>query len=118
MDITDNVEQDIYIKKLVANVNIGLLEKSNNNSEKAFLFNNLSEARHYEKQYGGNINFIRQFKEVITKTTTNLDTGLDAGVAMDEDNSKLTVTYSETIDRLYILCVERIHITASRLSYV
>ena len=36
MDITENLEQDIYIKKSVANVNIGLLEKSNNNSEKAF----------------------------------------------------------------------------------
>ena len=36
MDITDNEEQYVYIKKLVANVNIGLLEKSNNNSEKGF----------------------------------------------------------------------------------
>ena len=32
MDITDDVEQDIYIKKLVANVNIGLLEKSSSNN--------------------------------------------------------------------------------------
>ena len=41
---------------------------------------------------------------MITEETTNLNTGLDAGVAMDEDNSKITVSYSETNDPLYILC--------------
>ena len=52
MHISENAEQDVYIQKLIANVNIGLLEKSVNHTEKAYLFDNLSEARHCEKKYG------------------------------------------------------------------
>ena len=44
MHISENAEQDVYIKKLIANVNIGLLEKSVNHTEQAHLFDNLSVA--------------------------------------------------------------------------
>ena len=82
MKISDNTEQDVYIQKLVANVNIGLFGKSINNSGKAFLFENLSDARHYEQEYGGNINFMRQFKQVITEELSNLD----VDVVVDEED--------------------------------
>ena len=46
MHISENAEQDVYIRKLIA----GLVEKSVNNAEKAYVFDNLSEARHYENK--------------------------------------------------------------------
>ena len=109
MRISENAEQDAYIKKLIANVNIGLLEKSVNHTEKAYLFDNLSEARHFEKEYGGNINFIRQFKEVITEEVSDLDVVVDVDendeFVYKQDESKISrsVSYKETHHPLHIL---------------
>ena len=40
--ISENNEEDIYRKKLIANINYGLLEKSKNKQQKTFIFNDLS----------------------------------------------------------------------------
>jgi len=58
--ISDNKTEDIYLKKLIANVNIGLLEKGTNRDQKTFIFDSLEEAQHYQAQYGGNLSILRK----------------------------------------------------------
>ena len=50
--------EDAKIKKLIANVNFGLLEKCTNKSSKSFAFDGLREALYYQQQVGGKINKI------------------------------------------------------------
>ena len=47
--ISDNPDEDIYIKKMISNINIGILEKGRNNRQRSFLFDDLSELQHYQK---------------------------------------------------------------------
>jgi len=58
--ISDNEEEDQKIKKLIANINIGLLEKSQNTKSHSMVFNTVEEARHYQLKYGGTIHIIEQ----------------------------------------------------------
>ena len=44
-DLSSDVEEDKYCKKLVANVNFGLLEKGQNKVQKSKIFNILEEVR-------------------------------------------------------------------------
>ena len=50
--------EDTKIKKLVANVNIGLLEKGKNKAQKSLVFDTLSEALYHQTIHGGRINKI------------------------------------------------------------
>ena len=47
MSISDNIEKDKYIKKLIANVNFGLLEKGGATDQKSLFFKSLSETINY-----------------------------------------------------------------------
>ena len=55
MLISDDVQEDKYIKKLIANVIIGLLEKGGATDQKSLLFKNLNEAMSYQAEYGGQL---------------------------------------------------------------
>ena len=57
-EISDHFPEDAKIKKLIANVNFGLLEKCTNKSSKSFAFDGLREALYYQQQVGGKINKI------------------------------------------------------------
>ena len=48
MTISDDIDEDKYIKKLIANVNFGLLEKGGSTDQKSLLFKNLNEALDYQ----------------------------------------------------------------------
>ena len=61
-NISENDQQDVYIKKLVANVNIGLLEKCSNKKSNGFLFQDYEECKFYQAQYGGTIHSIQKLK--------------------------------------------------------
>ena len=61
--IDKDEEMDKYCKKLIANVNCGLLEKSNNKVQKSKIFNKLHEARYYQGIYGGKISVFKRFHE-------------------------------------------------------
>jgi hypothetical protein len=74
-EISPNPHEDKQIKKLIANVNFGLLEKSTNKSQYSKIYNTLEEAIYYQKQYGGNIRILSKFKEVVS--VSDLDAGLD-----------------------------------------
>ena len=58
MSISDDVDEDKYIKKLIANVNFGLLEKGGATDQKSLLFKHLNEALEYQAEYGGKIHKI------------------------------------------------------------
>ena len=47
-DISDKPAVDIRIKKLIANVNFGLLEKNTNKAHKSYAFDTLKEALYYQ----------------------------------------------------------------------
>ena len=60
-NISNNLGEDIKVKKLISNVNIGLLEKGTNKSQKSLVFDTLSEALYHQSLYGGRINKISGF---------------------------------------------------------
>ena len=49
------------IKKLIANVNFGLLEKSTNTVSRSYAFDSPREALYYQQQVGGKINKVSSF---------------------------------------------------------
>ena len=53
--ISDKAEEDKWIKKLIANITFGLLEKGQNKANRSKIFDTLDETLHYQKQYGGQI---------------------------------------------------------------
>ena len=83
--ISDNKDDDNYIKKLIANISFGLLEKSQNNQQKTFLFGDLSELKHYQSQYGGNLNIISKTEQRHTQSNSPIDIDI-------EDADVLTAT--------------------------
>ena len=70
-NISNNLGEDIKVKKLISNVNIGLLEKGTNKSQKSLVFDTLSEALYHQNLYGGRINKISGFYDdkVLTEMT-------------------------------------------------
>jgi hypothetical protein len=78
--ISDNEVHDVYIKKLVANVNIGLLEKCYNRKSVGYLFSSYDECKFHQAQYGGSIHTIQKIEDVSTvldKSPLGLDDGID-----------------------------------------
>ena len=53
------------IKKKVANINFGLLEKGWSTNQKSLLFRNLNEAVHYQSEYGGKLQRLSHFEETM-----------------------------------------------------
>ena len=62
---------DKLIKKLIANVNFGLLEKGGATAHQSILFKSIDEAVHYQTECGGKINklshIISEYPEMITE---------------------------------------------------
>ena len=67
---------DKYCKKLIANVNCGLLEKSNNKAQKSKIFKTLSAARYHQGIYRGKISVLKRFTEEIVEEVDPLDFGI------------------------------------------
>ncbi len=80
--ISDDVEEDKSLKKKVANINFGMLEKSKNTSQRTKIFNSLKEACYYQGQYGGKIIAIQ--RETVTME------------CYDEDNFSETTSMGDT----------------------
>jgi hypothetical protein len=71
--VSDIALEDKYLKKILANVNIGLLEKGVNKAEKSTVFDSLEAAQHYQAQYGGSIRILRKSEEVTELRDENDD---------------------------------------------
>ena len=53
--ISADEQEDRRIKKTIANINFGLLEKSHNKGQKSRMFDTLAEVCHYQAVYGGRV---------------------------------------------------------------
>ena len=65
-EITDDVNIDKSIKKIINNVAIGCLEKGSNRAQSSCIFHTLEEARGYQTLNGGTINIITKQDESTT----------------------------------------------------
>ena len=62
MKFDDDEVKDKKIKKMLFNINIGLLEKQSNTVKKSFVFNKMVDAFYYQELYGGTINVINEIE--------------------------------------------------------
>jgi hypothetical protein len=85
-EISPDADEDKSIKKLIANVNFGLLEKSNNKVQKSKIYETLDEAKYHQEQYGGRISRLSKFVETV-----------------EIDEYDLTSTWDEDSKKYYIL---------------
>ena len=67
--ISDDVDEDKQIKKKIANIVFGMLEKSTNTAQKSHIFNSLREACYYQRENGGRIYAIQEETEDEEKKT-------------------------------------------------
>eukprot|EP00438_Fugacium_kawagutii_P000596 Skav236168 [mRNA] locus=scaffold298:273670:276849:+ [translate_table: standard] len=58
-------DEDKFIKKLIANVNYGLLEKGGSTSQRSIVFRNLKEAVNSQTEYGGKIHKLTHVEEEV-----------------------------------------------------
>ena len=78
--ISGDAQVDVYIKKLIANVNIGLLEKGMNRRSAGYLFKDLAECNYFQAQHGGVVHRIQEIEDhcvVYDKSPLGLDDGID-----------------------------------------
>ena len=75
--LSSDAEEDKYCKKLVANVNFGLLEKGQNKVQKSKIFNTLEEVRYHQATYGGKVSILKKFHEEVVEQQCDLYFGLD-----------------------------------------
>ena len=61
-NISDEEELDKLIKKLIVNVNIGLLEKTGSTDQKSIVFKNIREASDFQLRHGGKIHKITELE--------------------------------------------------------
>jgi hypothetical protein len=57
-DISSDDKLDKAVKKMIANINFGLLEKGTNIKSKSMTFNKMDDAVYYREKYGGKINVL------------------------------------------------------------
>ena len=58
--ISDDKDEDKQIKKKIANINFGMLEKSVNTGQRSKIFNSIKEACHHQRIHGGKIYAIQK----------------------------------------------------------
>ena len=89
-DISDKYADDAKIKKLIANVNFGLLEKTTNKATRSYAFDTLREAIYYQNTIGGTINKI---SGTYTETVETEE--------YDENGEQLTECIDKEMDKKY-----------------
>ena len=100
------------VKKLIANVNFGLLEKGQNKVQKSKIFNTLEEARYHQATYGGRVSMLKRFHEGEIEEYDALDFGLD-------DIKQITASkWIENEQKYYILNVSDCATLKNRFRYI
>ena len=103
-DISDKLAEDIRIKKLIANVNFGLLERNTNKAHKSYAFDTLREALYYQNKIGGKVNRI---SGMYVDQVENINGETDfVEKEMDKKYYCLTVTDTATLRNGYIYIKE------------
>ena len=86
----DDEDDDKQITKKIANINFGMLEKSNNTAQRSDIFNSLREACHYQKEHGGRIYALHE--ETCIRKMVDLDEETDE----EEEEEENKTTFGET----------------------
>ena len=110
---------------MISNINIGILEKKcRNKRQRSFLFDDLSELQHYQKEYGGNLNIVSEY-EILGETKPKKEASLlDDGIVEDdecnEDTNNLSVhcTSKLTGKELYVLNIHNSEILNNGFRYI
>ena len=101
--ISEDAKVDVYIKKLIANVNIGLLEKGMNRRSAGYLFRDVNECNYFQAQHGGVVHRIQKIEDhCVVYDRSPL--GIDEGV----ENTKPIVSfrYEQVGDPYYVLVMK------------
>ena len=61
--ISDDPEENQFLKKTIANSNYGLLETQINRTQKSKIFDTYEDAKFFQLKDGGNVTFIKQYEE-------------------------------------------------------
>ena len=93
--VSDIALEDKKWKKILADVNIGLLEKGVNKAQKFTVFNSLEAAQHYQAQYGGSIGILGKSEEVLEL--------IDEDDEDNEDGQVFKTTETDVGNKYYIL---------------
>ena len=62
LKLDEDEEKDKLKKKMIACINIGLLEKQTNTAKKSIVFSKMVDAFYYQEKYGGDISIITETK--------------------------------------------------------
>ena len=62
LKLDEDEEKDKLKKKMIACINIGLLEKQTNTAKKSIVFSKMIDAFYYQEKYGGDISIITETK--------------------------------------------------------
>ena len=62
LKLDEDEEKDKLKKKMIACINIGLLEKQTNTAKKSIVFSKMIDAFYYQERYGGDISIITETK--------------------------------------------------------
>ena len=62
LKLDEDEEKDKLKKKMIACINIGLLEKQTNKAKKSIVFSKMVDAFYYQEKYGGDISIITETK--------------------------------------------------------
>ena len=84
----DDEDDDKQIKKKIANINFGMLEKSNNTSQRSDIFNSLKEACYYQRKQGGRIYALEEETRIRKMVDLNEET--------DDEEEEDKTTFGET----------------------
>ena len=87
----------MYLKKLIACVNFGLLEKGTNKAQKSYIFDSLDETQHYQALYGGKISILRK------QELTFIDEADPLNFGLDNPQTMITTTVNEDIGNKYYI---------------
>ncbi len=69
-EVSSNYDENTAIRKTIANISFGLLEKSCNKSKSSKMFDSLRECRSHQGDLGGTISVIEQ--QLVEKTSSEL----------------------------------------------
>ena len=87
--ISKDQDDNNTLNKLIANVNYGLLDKSQNTKTKSVVLNSIKEARHFQVKYGGTLATMPEYELKEEEVHNNYHADLDKGVNFTDDGDEL-----------------------------
>ena len=100
------------------------MEKSQNKRQRSFVFDDLSELKHYQSGYGGRINIISKILEEYTSEElyngldSGLDNGLDSGLDITDTRTRVNINYTKQDSDYYALNISNSAVFENGFRYI